>query len=91
MDKEGNFYAVGSVDIPRSDIKGTVGAGDAFCAGMLYSIYKGFDIPYALRVAGCAAICNLTEKNSIDGLRPFEEAMKMEDKYGLQDLALLTK
>ncbi len=91
MDKNGEFYAIGSVDIPRCDIKGTVGAGDAFCAGMLYSIYKGFDIPYALRVAGCAAICNLTEKNSIDGLRPLAEAMKMEEKYGLQDLSKLTK
>lgn len=86
MDKNGKFYAIGSVDVPRSEIAGTVGAGDAFCAGMLYSIYKGFDVEYALRVAGASAAANLLCKNSIYGARPFDEAMKLEEKYGLQAL-----
>ena len=73
-----------SVNIPKSDIKGKVGAGDAFCAGMLYSLYKGFDPEYSLRVAGAAAACNLTEQNSIDGLRSFDEMMKLEEFYGVQ-------
>ena len=64
---DGTKTYVPSVDIPRSLIKGSVGAGDAFCAGMLYSLYKEFDPEYSLRVAGAAAGCNLTEKNSIDG------------------------
>ena len=86
MDRAGKFYAVGSVDVPRPEIKGTVGAGDAFCAGMLYSIYKGFDVEKALHVAGCTAACNLLSKNAIDGALPFDEAMKLEGKYGLQAL-----
>lgn len=86
MESTGGFFKIGSVDVPRSEIKGTVGAGDAFCAGMLYGLYKGFDTAYCLRVAGAVAACNLTEKNTIDGLRPFAEAMKLEDKYGVQPL-----
>ena len=63
-------------------IKGKVGAGDAFCAGMLYSLYKEFDPEYSLRVAGAAAGCNLTEKNSIDGLRTFDKMMEFESEIG---------
>ena len=44
-------------DITKDMIKGKVGAGDAFCAGMLYSLYKEFDPEYSLRVAGAAAGC----------------------------------
>ena len=84
VEKNGNCTFMSSVNIPKSDIKGKVGAGDAFCAGMLYSLYKGFSPEYSLRVAGAAAACNLTEKNSIDGLRPFDEMMKLEEHYGVQ-------
>lgn len=84
VEKNGNCTYMPSVNIPKSDIKGKVGAGDAFCAGMLYSLYKGFSPEYSLRVAGAAAACNLTEANSIDGLRPFDEMMKLEEFYGVQ-------
>lgn len=82
--RNGDCTYMPSVNIPKSDIKGKVGAGDAFCAGMLYSLYKGFDAEYSLRVAGAAAACNLTEQNSIDGLRHFDEMMKLEEFYGVQ-------
>ncbi len=84
VENGGNCTYMPSVNIPKSDIKGKVGAGDAFCAGMLYSLYKGFDPEYSLRVAGAAAACNLTEQNSIDGLRSFDEMMKLEEFYGVQ-------
>jgi len=71
-----------SLYLPKGYIKGKVGAGDAFCAGMLYSIYKGFDPEYSLRVAGACSGANLSEKNSIDGLRSFDELMKLDELYG---------
>ncbi|MDR1578944.1 MAG: carbohydrate kinase family protein [Synergistaceae bacterium] len=65
---DGEFSAVGSYELPAGYIKGSVGAGDAFCAGMLYSIYKGFDMPRALKFAnGAAALC-LSRENAIDGM-----------------------
>ena len=39
----GTFNVVPSLNIPKSEIKGSVGAGDAFCAGSLYGIYN--DLP----------------------------------------------
>lgn len=78
---DGVYYQP-SLNLTRDMIKGKVGAGDAFCAGMLYSLYREFDPEYSLRVAGAAAGCNLTEKNSIDGLRNFEKMMEFESEIG---------
>jgi sugar/nucleoside kinase (ribokinase family) len=80
MDRSG-FYSVPSLDLPEGYIKGTVGAGDAFCAGMLYSIYRGYDPELSLRVAANAGAACLSEENSIDGMMPFEDVMKLENKY----------
>lgn len=76
------IYYLPSLNLTKDMIKGKVGAGDAFCAGMLYSLYKEFDPEYSLRVAGAAAGCNLTEKNSIDGLRTFDKMMEFESEVG---------
>lgn len=81
MAADGSFVGVPSVNVPKDYIKGKVGAGDAFCAGMLYSLYKGFDLEYSLHVAGASAAANLSEKNSIDGLRPFAEMMELDARY----------
>ncbi|MDR3166118.1 MAG: carbohydrate kinase family protein [Synergistaceae bacterium] len=68
VDEHGKFSVVGSYELPAGYVKGSVGAGDAFCAGMLYSMYKGFDMPQALKFAnGAAALC-LSNENAIDGM-----------------------
>lgn len=78
----GNFSVVTSVDVPRSEIKGSVGAGDAFCAGTLYAIYNNYSDEDILRFASSAAVCNLFAENSTDGMLPKEEINKLEGKYG---------
>ena len=75
-----------SFRVPASEIVSSVGAGDAFCAGMLYSLYREFDPEYSLRVASAAAGCNLTEKNSIDGLRRFDKMMEFESEIGYPEV-----
>lgn len=71
-----------SLKIPKEEIKGSVGAGDAFCAGSLYGIYNGFDDKQILQFAASAAACNLFSENSVDGMRAKEEIEKMAEKYG---------
>ncbi len=82
----GSFTAVPSLKISGSDIKGSVGAGDAFCAGSLYGIYNNFDDKHILEFASSAAACNLFAENSIDGMLPKEEIEKMAEKYGRLEL-----
>lgn len=82
LDKSGRFTTVPSLKIPKEDIKGSVGAGDAFCAASLYSIYNDFDDEKILRFASAAAACNLFAENSIDGMKSYDEILEVEDKYG---------
>lgn len=78
----GEFTAVPSLKIPVEEIKGSVGAGDAFCAGSLYAIYNGYSDEQLLKFASSAAACNLFAENSVDGMLPKEKIEKLEEKYG---------
>lgn len=82
MHKDGRFLILGSLMLPKGFIKGSVGAGDTFCAASLICLAEGREPAYTLRAASCAAACNLTAANSTDGLLPLEEAMKLEERYG---------
>ena len=80
------FTAVGSLNIPKEEIKGSVGAGDAFCAGSLYGIYNGFDDKHILEFASSAAAANLFAENSVDGMLPKAEIEKLAEKYGRKEI-----
>ena len=77
LDAGGSFTAVPSLKIPSSHIKGSVGAGDAFCAGCLYGIYHGYDDQKMLEFASGAAACNLYSENSVDGMRSKQEILEL--------------
>ena len=86
LDSEGNFTTIPSLNIPKALIKGSVGAGDAFCAASLYGIYNGYDAETLLRFASSAAASNLFSENSIDGMLNKNEIDKLEDKFGRKEL-----
>ncbi len=77
MDSEGEFASVPSLSLPKGYIKGSVGAGDAFCAACLYCLYKNFDLVTMLEIASCAAACNLSESDSISGMKPLDYILTM--------------
>lgn len=81
MERSGCFSYVPSLQLPEGFIKGSVGAGDAFCAGMLYSLYHQFDIKYALQISAGAAACSLTHVNSIDGMQDLKGIKGVVQKY----------
>ena len=82
MDSKGNFTKRASLKVPKEDIKGTVGAGDAFCAGCLYGIYNGYTDAQILDFASAAAACNLLEANSVDGMKDKNGILQLAEKYG---------
>lgn len=81
MERDKEFTIQPSVDVPEEYIKGKVGAGDAFCAGILYSAYKGWSMGEALKIAAGAAACNLSEANATDGMKSIGEVRKVFDMY----------
>ena len=82
MDRDGTFAEVPSLELPSGWIKGSVGAGDAFCAGILYSLLKGTDPEYALRLASCTAAMNLASPDSTGGAKSLAETMELENRFG---------
>jgi len=86
LNKNGTFTAVGSLKIPTELIKGSVGAGDSFCAGTLCGIYHGLSDKETLEFASAAAACNLFSENSVDGMRSKEEIMKLMDTFERKSL-----
>lgn len=69
LDADGTFTVVPSIKLEKGFIKGTVGAGDAFCAGCLYGIYNGMDDQTMLEFASGAACCNLMAEDSVSSMR----------------------
>ncbi len=67
------YTVVNSLDLPKGFIKGATGAGDAFCAGSLYGIYKGYTDKEILEFASKVAVCNLSAPDSISGVKSVKE------------------
>ncbi len=88
LDKSGLFTCVPSLEIPSSQIKGSVGAGDAFCAASLYAIYNGYADKEILEFASAAAACNLFSENSVDGMKPVAEIKEMLTTYKRKEIEL---
>lgn len=70
-----------SLCIPKEEIVGSTGAGDAFCAGSLYGLYNGYDDLKILEFASAAAACNLTCDNAVDGMKNADEVWTVAAKY----------
>ena len=79
--QSGEISYMPSLKIPKDEIKGSVGAGDAFCAGSLYGIYNGYSDTHILEFASAAAACSLFEANSVDGMKSKNEILKIAEKY----------
>lgn len=82
MDEKGNYVAMPSLALPKGYIAGTVGAGDAFCAGVLYSAESGKTLEEALKIGACTAAASLSEANASDGVKTVDEVLKLYDLYG---------
>lgn len=73
--------STGSLTLPSSYIKGAVGAGDAFCAGMLYGLHEGWDDAESLRLAVCAAAVSLGAEGASDGVVPIAQTLALATQY----------
>jgi len=76
-----SFTVVNSLKIPVNEIKGSVGAGDAFCAGCLHGLYNNYNDKQLLEFASAAAACNLFAPDSVSGMRTKGEIGLVSEKY----------
>lgn len=81
MDRNGKYYFSKSLELPNNYIKSTVGAGDAFCAGMLYSIYYNLGIKESLEIANAVAAMSLGGIDSYSNIKSIEKMKEFIKKY----------
>lgn len=80
LDENNRYVEIPSLKLPTDYIKGSVGAGDAFCSGMLYGAWKGFPLPEAIRLGTAAAACSLSQLGATEGMRSYAETMELYEK-----------
>ncbi len=68
---------VGSYKVPDGYIKGTTGAGDAFCAGALLGLHNDWSDRQILEFASAAAAVSLSSADATSGLKSQEEVLKI--------------
>ncbi len=79
---------VPSYDIPKEAIKGTTGAGDAFCAGALIAIYDGRSDKEILEFASGAAAVSLFEADATSGLKSEGEIKEICKNFSRRKISL---
>ncbi|MFB0920270.1 MAG: carbohydrate kinase family protein [Oscillospiraceae bacterium] len=76
----GEFVKKKSMSLPDGFIRGTTGAGDAFCSGVLYAAYLGKSLTEAIELGiGCAA-CSLSEPGATEGMCSYEKVLEFYNK-----------
>ena len=81
MDAESGLTVVPSFRLPEGYVKGSVGAGDAFCAGCLYGAYHGFSPEETLSFAAAAAAANLSAVDAVSGMKSRKQLQKMMKEW----------
>ena len=74
---EEGFTVVPSLVIDSSEIKGTTGAGDAFCAGALIGIYDNRSDREILEFASSVALVSLFAPDATSGIVTEDEINKI--------------
>ncbi len=75
--KKEQFVKVPSLHLPKGYIKGSNGAGDAYCSGVIYGAYKEMELEEAMKLGTACAACSLSQTNGTDGMRTYDEVMKL--------------
>lgn len=81
---KGERFSRGSLDLPDGYIAGATGAGDAFCAGMLYGIHEEYPYETSLEIGVCAAAASLSQEDAGSGMKPLEDVLELGKRYGFR-------
>lgn len=81
LDEQGRYVELGSLILPEDRIVGSVGAGDAFCAGVLYGAEQGWTLEKSIDLGIAAAATSLGDASATGGVTSAGEALKLFDVY----------
>jgi len=81
LSKDGLELRQPSLDVSDDCIVGSAGAGDSFCAGILYGLYQGWNHDQTLRFATCAGGMNLGDLTTTGAIKSWQEIIRMEERF----------
>jgi len=79
--KDGEELFKPSLEVSDDYIVGSNGAGDSYCAGVLYGLYQGWSHDQILRFATCAGAMNLSDLTPTGGIKSWQEIRRMEERF----------
>ncbi len=86
LTRQGEEVKTPSFVIPESEIKGSVGAGDAFCSGVLYGLEQDWPLAESLHLGTTLAACNLFSPTATGGALTLAAARARMRGYSLRPL-----
>ncbi|MCX6924557.1 MAG: carbohydrate kinase family protein [Verrucomicrobia bacterium] len=79
--RRGDDFWQSSLKLPPKYIAGTVGAGDAFCSGVLYGLHEGWDLQRCLLTGVCVAAASLAHATCTSGVKSLSTSLALARKF----------
>ena len=73
-----------AINLTQDRIKGTVGAGDAFAAGVLLGLHEGWGVEKSIEMGMASACASLQHVTSSEGIINYRECLEMINSYGFK-------
>jgi sugar/nucleoside kinase (ribokinase family) len=70
-----------SLNLPQKYIAGSAGAGDAFCAGVLYGLHENWELQRCLLTGVCVAAASLSHSTCTQGVGTLDAALALAKKF----------
>jgi sugar/nucleoside kinase (ribokinase family) len=83
---DGEIAKTGSVKVPREDIVGSVGAGDAFYAGVLFGLHEDWTLQACLELGSATAATSLASATTSAAIRPYTECLAYAKACGVREV-----
>ena len=75
--REGEVFESPSLFVPPEAIGSTVGAGDAFAAGMLWALHAGWPVEHALQLAHAVAASSLRSQTTVGSVEDVDSCLDL--------------
>src|SRR5262249_42937772 len=85
VSRDGTVTRKPSVRVPKEAVVGSVGAGDAFAAGMLLGIPEGWPLDRSLALGHASAAASLRSLTTTGSVESWQRCLKLADAWGWRE------
>jgi sugar/nucleoside kinase (ribokinase family) len=84
--RNGEVAHAPSVNVQQSEIIGSVGAGDAFYAGMLFGLHEDWPLAECLTLANAGAATSLHSPTTSASIKPWRQCLDYAKARGVRNI-----